>query len=210
MLPAKQIALWADKLRDISALGLKFSGNIYNRERFQKIQEIAIEMIALSTNTSIGQLEPLRTTILTRPSPLVGGDAAIIDSEGRILLIQRADNKMWAMPGGLSEVGETPVEGVLREVVEETGYNCQAISLIGIFDSRLCGTTYPLQLYHFTFLCVPLEDEKQRVPLHQQETLDVNWFHEDSLPENIDPGHISRISEAFRVWRGDERAFFDK
>ncbi len=210
MLPVEQIALWADKLRDISALGLKFSDNIYDRERFQRIQEIAKDMLALVTNTSIDQLEPLQTILFSRPSPLVGGDAAIIDSTGRILLILRADNKMWAMPGGLFEVGETPVEGVLREVVEETGFRCQAVSLIGVFDSRYCGTTYPLHLYHFTFLCTPLYDEIPSVPLHQQESLNVKWFHQDSLPENIDPGHISRISEAFRVWRGDKLAFFDK
>ena len=210
MLPAKQMAFWADKLRDISALGLKFSKNTYDRERYRKIQDIAVSMLAFATNTSIDLLDPLRTIIFSRPSPLVGGDAAVIDSTGRILLIQRSDNKMWAMPGGLLEVGETPLEGVLREVVEETGYKCRAVSLIGIFDSRLTGTTYPLHLYHFTFLCVPLSNEKPNVPLHQQESLDVKWFHEHSLPENIDPGHKSRIPEAFRVWRGDTRAFFDK
>jgi 8-oxo-dGTP pyrophosphatase MutT (NUDIX family) len=208
MLPAKQLAFWADKLRDISALGLEFSKDVYDQERYQKIQEVAIEMLAFTSNKSLEEMEPLRATIFTRPSPLVGGDAAVIDSTGRILLIQRADNRKWAMPGGLLEVGETPVEGVLREVVEETGFQCQAISLIGVFDSRYCGTTYPLHLYHFTFLCEPL-DEKSKVPLHQQESLDVSWFHEDSLPGDIDPGHISRIPEAFRVWRGDERAFFD-
>jgi ADP-ribose pyrophosphatase YjhB (NUDIX family) len=210
MLLAKQIAFWADKLRDISALGLEFSKNTYDRERYQKIQDIAVSMLAFATNTSTDLLDPLRTTIFSRPSPLVGGDAAVIDSTGCILLIQRSDNKMWAMPGGLLEVGETPLEGVLREVVEETGYNCRVISLIGIFDSRLCGTTYPLHLYHFTFLCAPLANEKPKIPSHQQESLDVKWFHEHSLPENIDPGHKSRIPEAFRVWRGDIQAYFDK
>jgi ADP-ribose pyrophosphatase YjhB (NUDIX family) len=208
MSPAKQIAFWADKLRDISTLGLKFSKDIYDQERYREIQDIAMTMLAYATNTSLDRFEPIRTTIFSRPSPLVGGDAAVIDSTGHILLIQRADNKMWAMPGGLLEVGETPIEGVLREVVEETGYKCKPISLIGIFDSRLCGTTYPLHLYHFTFLCVPA-DENPNFPQHKQESLDIKWFHEDSLPGNIDPGHRTRIPEAFRVWRGDQRPYFD-
>ncbi|MFX0123350.1 MAG: NUDIX hydrolase N-terminal domain-containing protein [Candidatus Hodarchaeota archaeon] len=210
MLPAKQVAFWADKLRDISALGLEFSKDVYDLERYKKIQDIAIAMLAFSSNKSLNKMEPLRATIFTRPSPLVGGDAAVIDSTGRILLIQRADNKMWVMPGGLLEVGETPVEGVLREVLEETGYQCQAISLIGVFDSRHCGTTYPLHLYHFMFLCEPLADEEPRVPLHQQESLSIKWFQENNLPRDLDPGHISRIPEAFRVWQGDDRAFFDE
>lgn len=159
MLPVEQIAFWADKLRDISALGLEFSKDIYDQERYQKVQDIAIAMLAFATNNPLEHMEPLRATIFSRPNPLVGGDAAVIDSTGCILLIQRADNKMWAMPGGLLEVGETPVEGVLREIIEETGYHCRTVSLVGIFDSRFCGTTYPLHLYHFTFLCTPLDDE---------------------------------------------------
>jgi len=42
------------------------------------------------------------------------------------------------------------------------------------------------------------------------EILAKGWFSEDALPDNIDPGHISRIPEAFRVWHGDQRAYFDR
>jgi 8-oxo-dGTP pyrophosphatase MutT (NUDIX family) len=113
------------------------------------------------------------------------------------------------MPGGLLEVGETPAEGALREVYEETGVHCEAISLVGIFDSRFCGTTYPLHLYQILFLCKPLNDSKKRIPSHQQESLSLNWFNEHSLPSDMDPGHISRIPEAYRIWKGDQNAFFD-
>ncbi|MFX1538592.1 MAG: NUDIX domain-containing protein [Promethearchaeota archaeon] len=104
--------------------------------------------------------EQLTTPIFSRPTPLVGGDAAVIDETGKILLIQRADNKKWAMPGGLFEVGETPAEGVVRETFEETGVRCQAVTLIGVFDSRFWGTSFPHHLYQFMFLCKPLNDEK--------------------------------------------------
>jgi ADP-ribose pyrophosphatase YjhB (NUDIX family) len=137
------------------------------------------------------------------------GDAAVIDDRGRILLIRRADNGKWAMPGGALEVGETPAEGVVREALEETGVRCRAVALVGVFDSRLCGTLSRHHLYHFTFLCEPLPDEAVDEPSHAVEVLDVSWFPEDELPEDIDPGHVTRIPEAFRVWRGDARAFFD-
>ncbi len=100
MLPAKQIAFWADKLRDISATGLMFSSNVYDRERSEKIQEIAMNMFAFATGTTLSQLRPLQENFFSRPTPLVSGDAAIIDSSGRIFLIQCSDNKLWAMPGG--------------------------------------------------------------------------------------------------------------
>jgi hypothetical protein len=44
---------------------------------------------------------------------------------------------------------------------------------------------------------------------HDFEVLETGWFGEDELPEVIDPGHVSRIPEAFRVWHGG-RAYFDR
>ena len=111
MTPAEQIALWADKLRDISAMGLLFSKNIHDEAAFRAVQTIAMEMLALATGESLEQIEPLRAPVFSRPTPAVAGDAAVIDDKGQILLIQRADNGKWAMPGGAFEVGETPQKG---------------------------------------------------------------------------------------------------
>ncbi len=209
MKPAEQIALWADKLRDVSAMGLMFVKSIHDETAYRAVQTIALEMMALASGESLEAIEPLRTTIFSNPTPLVSGDAAIIDDEGRILLIQRADNGLWAMPGGALEVGETPADGVMREVLEETGVHCQPIALVGVFDSRLCGFKTRHHVYAFLFLCNPL-DEPSEPPSHAIEVKQTGWFAEHDLPEEIDPGHRTRIPEAFRVWHGDQRAFFDK
>lgn len=208
--PARQIALWADQLRDLSAMGLHFSANPYDRENYETIQRIALEMMALATGAPLAELEPLRATVFSRPTPLAVGDAAIIDDAGRILLIRRADNGLWAMPGGALAVGETPAEGVVREALEETGLRCEPLALVGVHDARLCGTLSAHHLYHFCFLCRPLDGvEPVTPPSHHFETLGNAWFAEDDLPAGLDPGHASRIPEAFRIWRGDRRAYFD-
>jgi ADP-ribose pyrophosphatase YjhB (NUDIX family) len=206
---AKQIALWSDKLRDISAMGLYFSKNVHDENAFRVVQTIAMEMLALATGDSLAQIEPLRDSIFARPTPLAAGDAAVIDDEGRILLIQRADNGKWAMPGGALEVGETPAAGVVREALEETGVYCRPVALVGVFDSRFCGTMSRHQLYMFVFLCEPLDCPEIAEPSHALEVTDKGWFPEDGLPENLDPGHKVRIPEAFRVWHGADRPFFD-
>lgn len=207
---AQQIALWADKLRDISAMGLRFSLGIYDQENYQMIQDIALAMQALATDESLEKIEPLRATIFTRPTPLATGDAAIIDDEGRILLIQRADNQKWAMPGGALAVGETAAEGVAREAFEETGVSCEPVALVGVHDSRYCGSETPHHLYHFLFLCRPLNGGKvEHAPSHALEVLATGWFAEADLPADLDPGHRLRIPEAYRVWRGDPQAYFD-
>jgi 8-oxo-dGTP pyrophosphatase MutT (NUDIX family) len=211
MTPAQRIALWADKLRDISAMGLMFSCNVHDRESYQRIQDIAIEMLALATGEPLEQLEPLRASIFARPAAIPTGDAAIINDDGRILLVQRADNGEWAMPGGATEVGETAAEAVVREALEETGVLCEPFALVGVYDSRLCGTVSRHHLYQFVFLCKPLNGgQAVRAPSHAIEVLDAGWFAEVELPAELDPGHVLRIRDAFRAWRGDGPAYFDR
>lgn len=50
--------------------------------------------------------------------------SAVIENDGQILLVenQRADGRIdWSMPGGVIEADENPIEGLQREVFEETG-----------------------------------------------------------------------------------------
>jgi ADP-ribose pyrophosphatase YjhB (NUDIX family) len=206
---AEKLVFLADKLRDVSALGLHFAKDVYDREHFKVAQDIAMEIQALATDTPLAEMEPLRAPIFSRPTPLVVGDAAVIDAEGRILLIRRADNGLWAMPGGALEVGETPAEGVLREAFEESGVRAEAIALVGVFDSRLCKTVSRHHLYQFVFLCRPTDGHAAEPPTHAHETLGAAWFAEDALPAALDPGHAVRIPHAYRLWHGVGQPFFD-
>jgi len=211
MSPTQQLALWADELRDMSAMGLLFSQNIYDRENYQRIQRIAMQMLALASAQSLDAIEPLREPHFARPTPISTGDAAIIDDDGKILLIRRADNHQWAMPGGAMAVGETPAEAVTREAFEETGVRAEPVAFVGVHDSRLCGTIARFHLYHFLFLCKPLNNGViEGEPSHALEVLGVQWFAEDALPEDVDPGHVSRIAAAYRMWHGECAAYFDR
>lgn len=208
---AQRLAQYADILRDCSVLGLRFAGNIYDRDRYQRIQKVALELFALASSQTLAAIETLRATLFAHPAPFPVSDAAVIDAAGRILLIRRADNALWAMPGGALDVGETPAQGAVREVLEETGVACEPIALVGIHDSRLCGTHSLHHLYQFSFLCRPLPGiEKIHPSSHAHEVIELNWFSEHSLPNDLDPGHVQRIPEAFRVWHGDDRAYFDQ
>lgn len=209
MTPAQRIALWADKLRDATATGLRFSENIYERERYEQLQDMMLEMFAFATNNHLRVLESLRAAVLSRPTPFSVVDTAVIHN-AKILLIRRADNGLWAMPGGALEVGETPAEGAARETLEETGVQCHITKLVGVFDSRLCHSQVAHHLYHLVFLGTPIDDTAIGHGSHSHEVLDVAWFAEGNLPHNIDPGHVTRIPEAFRIWHENGDAFFDK
>lgn len=210
MTPAQQLALWADRLRSQAAPGLHYAQTIYERDRWSEVQNVALELLALATGDPLETLEPLRATIFTRSTPLAAGDAAMIDDDGRMLLIQRADNGLWAMPGGAFEVGETRAEGAVREALEETGVHCEAVALVGVFDSRLCGTPSRHHLYQFVFLCRPLDQAPEPTPTHAHEVIGMAWFAEAELPAALDPGHATRIPVAFQLWRGERLPYFDR
>jgi 8-oxo-dGTP pyrophosphatase MutT (NUDIX family) len=207
--PAERIALWADKLRDMSAAGLTYSDNIYDKDRYEAIQEMAMEMMAFATSQPLDSITALKTTVFSRMSPVVAGTAAVIDRAGRILLMRRSDNQLWCMPGGQMEVGETPAEAVVRETYEETGVRCFPTALSGIYDSRISDMGYSRQhVYKFTFLCQPVSEHAD-VPSHAHESIGVDWFDENNLPHDLHPGHAKRIHDAYQVRNGNVAAYFD-
>lgn len=208
MLPAERIALWADRLRDLSATGLEYSNSDYDIGRYETIQEMAIEMLAFATATPLETLLPLRTTVFSRMSPVVAGAAAVIDREGRILLMRRSDSHLWAMPGGQMEVGETPAEAVVRETLEETGILCIPKALVGVYDSRIWDKDIAHHVYKFTFLCEP-QDEQSSEPFDGRETLEIRWFAEGDLPADLYEGHYKRISDSYIAKDGNVQAHFD-
>ena len=67
------------------------------------------------------------------PTPVL---AAVIEYEGQILLARNAawPGRMFALITGFMEAGETPEDGIAREILEETSLTTHALNLIGVYD----------------------------------------------------------------------------
>jgi NAD+ diphosphatase len=70
------------------------------------------------------------------PTPVLAAVVECVDRGGQVLLARNAawTHRMFALITGFMEAGETPQEGVAREVTEETGLKVDAVSLIGVYD----------------------------------------------------------------------------
>jgi NAD+ diphosphatase len=70
------------------------------------------------------------------PTPVLAAVVECVDRGGQVLLARNAawTHRMFALITGFMEAGETPQEGVAREVTEETGLSVDAVSLIGVYD----------------------------------------------------------------------------
>jgi NAD+ diphosphatase len=69
------------------------------------------------------------------PTPVLAAVVECVDRGGQLLLARNAEwtHRMFALITGFMEAGETPQEGVAREVGEETGLTVDAVSLIGVY-----------------------------------------------------------------------------
>jgi NAD+ diphosphatase len=95
--------------------------------------------LALSTRLEdSGEKERLRCpaceyTHWNNPTPVL---AAIVELDGLVLLARNAawEHRMMGLITGFMEAGETPEEGIRREIAEETSLNVSALTLVGVHD----------------------------------------------------------------------------
>ncbi len=204
MSSAEELYQIADELRAIACLGLRYNQNPYDVTRYQRVLTASARLIAMLEQRPPDDVLAQFQDNLSHVSPLAGVEAVVV-REGQILLIRREDDGLWALPGGLVEVGETLAQAVQRELEEEAGVHGRVTRLLGIFDSRLWQTRTKSHLYTVMFL---VEAENVR-PIPGPETTQVAFFGENALPA-LSPGHDLRVPFVFHALRGQVPVpFFD-
>jgi ADP-ribose pyrophosphatase YjhB (NUDIX family) len=71
------------------------------------------------------------------PERPIVGVAAIVFEAGRVLLVQRdrePQKGWWSLPGGGLELGERLLDGLRREIREETGLEIRVLEVVEVFE----------------------------------------------------------------------------
>jgi 8-oxo-dGTP pyrophosphatase MutT (NUDIX family) len=125
--------------------------------------------------------------------------AVISDRRGRLLLQQRSDGGQWGLPGGSIEIGESVVEAVVREVLEETGLTVTPRRVVGIYsDPSLQIVRYPNgMVWHYVNVCFECAVRGGELTTCD-ETLALEWFVPGRLPTPMLENHVIRIRDARR------------
>jgi ADP-ribose pyrophosphatase YjhB (NUDIX family) len=187
---------WARKIQAISQIGLTFAENIYDRERYEKLQELAHEIFATETGMSDSVVKSWFTAQSGYATPKVDVRGACFHDDKILLVRERADNG-WCLPGGWADVGDVPSIAVEREVFEEAGYVCKANKIVGIFDANRHGT--PLSAYHaykLIILCNLIGGEGK----HNHETSAVGFFSRaeiNTLPLSTPRSSLDQLQICF-------------
>jgi len=83
----------------------------------------------------VGRREHFHDPDAPPPNRIVVAAVAFIqDDQSRVLLVERSDNGLWALPGGRQDAGEYIARTAERETWEETGYRVQVTDLIGVYS----------------------------------------------------------------------------
>ena len=205
----------ADELKAIADYGLMYVQNVYDRERYEKINKLSANLFGLLENKDESEILKLFKNVketlisesfkgnLNHISPWNGANAVVFQNN-KILLGKRTDNGLWDTFGGLVEVGESLADAAAREAWEEAGIIVKPIRLMAIFDSRLWGTVPKAQLYHVHFLCELVLGQ----PTTSNEVTEVGWFEDHRLPE-LQHGLKDWYSILFKVAKGEIEPYFD-
>ena len=170
---------WAREIQALAQTGLTFSQNEYEKERNQRLLEIAAEIV--ETHTHLPK-EALMESFLAQPgyaTPKIDVRGAVA-RDGQILLVQERTDGRWCMPGGWADVGEYPSHAVSREVWEESGFQVVPRKVVGVYDANRGGV--PLSFYHaykIVYLCEITGGQARS----SHETAAVGFFSFDDLPE---------------------------
>ena len=132
-------------------------------------------------------------------SIVVAVTAAVRNAQGELLLIERTDNGLWALPGGAQDIGESVVQAARREVYEETGVDVEITGLSGIYSNPRHIIAYDdgevRQEFSLCFHAKPVGGELRS----SSESKEARWVSPDSLQDlKVHPSMRLRINHALK------------
>jgi len=165
-----------EALRKSAATGKNYAKNEYDLIRYTEILSMAESLYENLFNVNISAIDLIdKQGYIT---PKVGVNGFIENSEGRLLLEQRSDDKCWGIPGGWAEVGLSAEENVQKEILEETGFLVEVDSLIGIM-SRKPSEDYLYTSYHLLYKCRIVSGQLKK----SSESEKIDWKEIDEIED---------------------------
>jgi len=124
---------FAERVQAIAQTGLAYARDPYDRERYQELRGIAVEMAASGLGVSGAEVEVVFASGLGYPTPKVDVRAVVFGGD-ELLLVRERRSGRFTFPGGWADVGDTPGAAAERETLEESGYRVRATKLVALLD----------------------------------------------------------------------------
>jgi len=136
------------------------------------------------------------------PTHIVAVGGIVENDQGDILLVKTRDGG-WVFPGGQVEVGETLIDGLSREIKEESGIDTVVTQMIGVYSNTSTykwhdGITDVPTKVIFDFICIPVGGELTT----SDETSDSRWVKKNEVLDLIIAPAIRTRYQAYLDFTG--------
>jgi len=167
------------RLFSISQACLQYGQDDFDKQRYQELRELSLQLLEKLGNEPIEVIEELFKNEVGYQTPKVDVRAWIKEKD-KILLVEDAKTKEWSLPGGYADIGFSPLENVEKEVWEETGLTVRTNKLKAVFDTNLRkDIPQAFQYYKLVFDCEILEGAF----IDNLETSQAAFFSLSNLPK---------------------------
>jgi len=190
---------WAKSLQAIAQNGLTYAEDNFDKDRYNKIRNIAAEIMTTHSEIDFEIVKDLFNGEEGYSTPKVDVRGAVF-RDNKILMVREKTDGKWTLPGGWADTNETPSEAVEREIFEESGYLAKANKIIAVYDRAKQGhiPPFPYHVYKILFSCTFNGGNKK----FSIETDGVDFFSEERMPElsasRTTMSQVKRIFEHYR------------
>ena len=187
---------WAVELQSLAQAGLKYTNDVFDRERFERIREISAEIVAHQSEIPIEKVRDICCCEQGYQTPKLDSRASII-KDNKILLVHEK-NGTWSLPGGWVDVDISVGENVVKEVREEAGLIAVPEKVVAVQDREKHNRpVYANKICKVFVQCCVIGGEFKENP----ETTGFDYFGIDELPplatEKINKEQIQMCFDAY-------------
>ena len=168
---------WAVELQSLAQAGLFYGKDVFDKERYERIREIAAEMISYKSEIPLEKVKDLFCSDVGYQTPKIDTRAAIF-KDGKILLVHEK-NGTWSLPGGWVDVNMSVEENTRKEVKEEAGLDVRVKRIIAVQDRE----KHNLPIYAYKVCKIFLQCEVTGGEFAENiETTEFDYFGLEELP----------------------------
>ncbi|HME38716.1 MAG TPA: NUDIX hydrolase [Steroidobacteraceae bacterium] len=169
----------AREMRAIAQTGLTFNNDRFDRQRYERLRELAASMLAQGSGADYGMILGILLQDQGYATPKVDVRGAAF-RDGRVLLVREISDGHWTLPGGWADVNQSAAECVVREIAEESGFEARALKLAAVRDYQKSGhpPRHLDSIYKMFFIC-EITGGAARA---SNETSEVAFFARNALP----------------------------
>ena len=192
---------WAIEIQSLAQAGLTYTDNVYDIERYERLREIAAEIIEEKSNISLEKVKDLFCNENGYQTPKIDTRAAIFKDDK--ILLTHENNGTWSLPGGWCDVLESVASNTIKEVKEETGLDVETIKIIAVQDrNKHNKPIYAYGVCKIFILCNVIGGEF----IENIETTEIKYFSLDEIPNNLaeEKTNNEQIEMCFKAYKDEK------